>query len=184
MVLLPLLASVAATGLPQGWEIQQAEQFCLLRLTAPDSGGSELGVALDTKDKARLILSNASWQLEPDRLYPLSAGIEGSVRARKARGLRLGSEWVALVADVEEGSFIDEFARASTLQFEVKKVKPGTIQSKFALTGTAAAAHALRACQAELIARTGDLNRLKLDQRKRAQPEKNNEDPDEYVPDR
>jgi hypothetical protein len=183
MLLVAFLAAAAA-GVADGWEIHQAERFCLLRQTARAPGGAELGIALDIRSKARLVLTNPAWQVEADRSYPLAAGIESSMKARKARGLKLGADWVALVADVDEQGFVEQFANAAAIQFEVRKVKPGTVAGRFPLAGAAGAAQALRACQTDLIAKSADLAKHKLDQRKRPIPESHNEDPDDTIPDR
>lgn len=157
------MAAAPSAALPGGWEVHETENFCYVWLSKPDAGGTELGVVLDSKDKAKLILSNASWKLQPDRSYPVSAGLDGAQKPRKARGLSLGSNWTALVADVEEQSFLDQFATSSQLGFEVRKIATGSGQGQFATGGAAAAAGALRSCQAALKIKVRERGRIKLD---------------------
>ena len=167
MLFLSLFAAAYSTvpnaALPGGWEVHEAESFCYVWLARPEAGGTELGVALDAKDKTKLILSNSSWKLQADRNYPLIAGIDGGEKPRKARGLSLGSNWVALVADIDEQSFIDQFAKSSQLGFEVRKIAAGTGQGRFETAGAASAAGALQSCQAALKIRVRERAKNKVD---------------------
>jgi len=141
--------SIAAI-LPNGWEVHEADQFCYAWQATPDSSGTEFGLALDTNEKATIILSNQAWQLKPKRAIRVTVGVPGSLKAIKAQSLDIGSGKLALAAAVSDAGFIRQFASSSLLQFELQKPEAGPSAGSFSLDGANAAVVSLQACQAKL----------------------------------
>jgi hypothetical protein len=139
-----------AAALPNGWEVHEADQFCYAWQATPDSSGTELGLALDTNEKATIILSNRAWQLKPKRSYRVTVGVPGSLKAIKAQSLDIGSGKLALAAGVSDAGFVRQFASSSALQFELQKAESGPSSGSFNLDGASAAVVSLQACQAQL----------------------------------
>lgn len=171
MRVISVVACAAATAagpagareLGNGWEVHEAAHFCYIWLGRSDPGGTQLGLALDANERATIILENPAWQLEADRNYRVTAGIEGATRTRKGRGLEIASGRVALAAAVEEPGFPERFGASPALAFNLPGARTGPRAGRFDLAGASQAVAALRQCLDGQRGKARDLARYKAD---------------------
>ena len=121
-----VLSAVPAAASPatdQGrWEVRPAYSFCYASLPASAPGRTLVSLAVDTRDRVFLILSNPAWSLDPDASYAMALDADGLI-AERGHVVRIGDDHYALSTDVTRHGFLRRLGRSSQVSVRLDELQ-------------------------------------------------------------
>ena len=148
---LSLFAAVPAAASPatdQGrWEVRAAHSFCYAAVPASTPGRTLVSLAVDTRDRVFLILSNQAWSLDPGASYAINLDADGRPIAERGEVIEIGADRQALSTDVTRHGLLRRLGGSSQVSLRLDALQgPEVLLDRASLEGGQGAVTELLRC--------------------------------------